>query len=83
MTERLKNTMTVDVDPPSQWPDVRKQDGHGQTSKSKGYRRRDDLEMQDHLLVTFREIIESSIVDIRKEELAKGFTKIEEGRDTV
>lgn len=80
MTDRQKNKMALEVSSKGDWPELRMTDGKGQTSKSKSIKRRDDLEMQDDLLETFRDIIETAMTDLRKEELRKGFSKVEEGR---
>jgi hypothetical protein len=41
---------------------------------------RDDLEYQDYLLMTFREVSKKSLIELRKEELSLGFAKIVECR---
>lgn len=65
---------------PSQRLDYNRPEGWGSTSLTRNRQRKDDPEIEDHLLDTFRSIVDTAMVDLRKEDMAKGFMKVEEGR---
>jgi hypothetical protein len=80
MSEREKTMLAWELSSPSQRLDNNRPEGWGLTSLTRNCQRKDDPEIEDHLLDTFRSIVDTAMVDLRKEDMAKGFMKVEEGR---